>query len=180
MNFVTKRCVRKSIRLLIWWTHYSFLGVSIVGPKELFALELLPTGYLLTNLNAFSCASDDVCTQRSQDTGFICLTWRAPQGYYKAEHRFDKPNPYFFVGFIVQIDLLCVTRRLRYGRPSWFHIYRGGWASELKVVETVHRPLSRFDTHPRWVFKTLQWNHSPAARGSTWVLNILWRSFYDL
>ena len=24
---------------------------------------------------------------------------------------------------------------------------------------------------------TLTWNHSPAARGSTWVLNILWRHF---
>ena len=114
MNFVTKRCIRKSIRLLLWWTHYSFPGVRIVGPKELFALELLPTEYLLTNLNASSGAGNDVCTRRSQDTGFICLAWRAPLGYYKAEHRFDKPNPYFLVRSIVQIDLLCVTRRLRY------------------------------------------------------------------
>ena len=150
MNFVTKRCIRKSIRLLLWWTHYSFPGVRIVGTKELFALELLPTEYLLTNLNASSGAGDDVCTWRSQDTVFICLAWRAPLGYYKAEHRFDKPNPYFLVTSIVQIDLLCVTRRLRYGRPSWFHIYRGGRASEFIVVETAHRPLSRFDTHPRW------------------------------
>ena len=30
------------------------------------------------------------------------------------------------------------------------------------------------------MFKTLQWNHSPATRGSTWVLNILWRHFYGL
>ena len=30
------------------------------------------------------------------------------------------------------------------------------------------------------LFKTLQWNHSPTARGSTWVLNILWSHFYGL
>ena len=30
------------------------------------------------------------------------------------------------------------------------------------------------------LFKTLQWNHSPAAPGSTWVLNILWRHFYGI
>ena len=30
------------------------------------------------------------------------------------------------------------------------------------------------------MFKTLQWNHSPATRGSTWVLNILCRHFYGL
>ena len=30
------------------------------------------------------------------------------------------------------------------------------------------------------MFKTLQWNHSPTTRGSTWVLNILWRHFYGL
>ena len=30
------------------------------------------------------------------------------------------------------------------------------------------------------MFKTLQWNHSPAAGGFTWVLNILWRHFYGL
>ena len=28
--------------------------------------------------------------------------------------------------------------------------------------------------------RTLQWNHSPAADGSTWVLNILWLHFYGL
>ena len=30
------------------------------------------------------------------------------------------------------------------------------------------------------MFKTLQWNHSPATRGSTWVLNILCLHFYGL
>ena len=30
------------------------------------------------------------------------------------------------------------------------------------------------------MFKSLQWNHSPAARGSTWVLKILWRHSYGL
>ena len=35
------------------------------------------------------------------------------------------------------------------------------------------------------IFKTVQWNHSPAARGSTWVLNILilflwWRRVYTM
>ena len=30
------------------------------------------------------------------------------------------------------------------------------------------------------MLKTLQWNHSPVARGSTWVLNILWHHFYGL
>ena len=30
------------------------------------------------------------------------------------------------------------------------------------------------------ILKTLQWNHSPAARGSTWVLNISWRHFCGL
>ena len=34
--------------------------------------------------------------------------------------------------------------------------------------------------HCLHLFKTLQWNHSPTARGSTWVLNILWSHFYGL
>ena len=107
-------------------------------------------------LYASSGASDDVCKQKqSQDTGFICLAWRAAQGsYYKAKHGFDNPNtvPYFFCKPSV-VDWLCVTRTqttllIRYGRPSCFFCTEG--AGVGSKPSTARRPLSRFDTHPRW------------------------------
>ena len=43
-----------------------------------------------------------------------------------------------------------------------------------KVINVIVKKKSKW---PHKLLKTLQWNHSPAAPGSTWVLNILWRHF---
>ena len=42
--------------------------------------------------------------------------------------------------------------------------------------------LYRYRSENEWhheMLKVLRWNRSPAARDSTWVLNISWRHFYD-
>ena len=140
MNFVTKRCIRKSIRLLLWWTHYSFPGISVAGPKELFALELLPTEYCTPPVVPATMFAN----KSSLKTPALFALRDEP-----LRGRITKLNtgltilntvPYFFCKPSV-VDWLCVTRTqttllIRYGRPSWFHLYRGGG----RRVKTVHRP----------------------------------------
>ena len=52
--------------------------------------------------------------------------------------------------------------------------------SANELVLDASKVEQKYEKQQEKVVKTLQWNHSPAARGSTWVLNILWRHFYGL
>ena len=54
---------------------------------------------------------------------------------------------------------------------------------EISVNELVldaSKVEQKYEKQQEKVVKTLQWNHSPAAGGSTWVLSILWRHFYGV
>ena len=152
MNFVTKRCIRKSIRLLLWWTHYSFPGISVAGPKELFALELLPTEYCTPPVvpatmfaNKSSLKTPALFALRDEplrgritklNTGLTILT----------------QSHIFFVSRPSSTDFALLARRLRYWYVTGGHL--GFICTEGAGVgskpSTARRPLSRFDTHPRW------------------------------
>jgi len=49
---------------------------------------------------------------------------------------------------------------------------------QQQSVPCLYRYRSENELHHE-MLKDLRWNRSPAARDSTWVLNISWRHFYD-